>query len=424
MMAEERLQKFLSAAGIASRRKCEDLIVEGRVKVNGKVVTVLGTRVRPGVDHVQVDGMAVSYDPRHVYLLLYKPTRVISSVSDPEGREVVNDLIPANFGRVYPVGRLDWDSEGALLMTNDGRLTELLTHPRYEVMKVYMVKVDGIVANDDRRIDLLREGVRLDDGYITQPAEVTRDADTGRHTWFVVGIREGRNRQVRRMFEAIGVDVRKLKRIAYGPVPLGDMLPGDYRRLSEEEINDLYEAAGEERDVLEASRGRLHVTRRNRADRDREDKQVARRRVRVAPEDIGLQGEFSKNERALLQRQANEAFAGPQSADGHRLEAQDVDAPRSRRPGDFRRRKQAPAPAVAPKTTARTKDGAPLPERPERKPTGGRPPKSSVPASRGTRGSARNESTGRGDRRPSGPKSGGLKGGGRGGRGGGGRGGR
>lgn len=431
MMAEERLQKFLSAAGIASRRKCEDLIVEGRVKVNGKVVSELGTRVRPGVDHVQVDGMAVSYDPRHVYLLLYKPTRVISSVSDPEGREVVTDLIPATFGRVYPVGRLDWDSEGALLMTNDGRLTELLTHPRYEVTKVYMVKVDGIVASDDRRIEMLRQGVRLDDGYLTQPAEVSRDADTGRHTWFVVGIKEGRNRQVRRMFEAIGLDVRKLKRIAYGPVPLGNMLPGDYRRLQEDEVDDLYEAAGAERDILGSSRGRLHVSRRNRAERDRVDKQVETRRVRVAPEDLGMDGVFSKNERALVQRQANEAFAGPQSADGERLGAQDVDAPRARRPGDFR---QSYAPKPRPKA-AQSQDGIPVPGRPERKPTGGRPASgkggfksgtssSAAGGNRSTRGAGPSESGGRSDRRNSatgqprrgGGRSGGNSGGGRGGR--------
>lgn len=369
-MAEERLQKFLSGAGIASRRKAEAMIAEGRVKVNGVVVTEQGTRVRPGLDHVQVDGMAVAYDPRHVYLLLYKPTRVISSVSDPEGREVVTDLIPPSFGRVYPVGRLDWDSEGALLMTNDGRLTELLTHPRYEVTKVYMVKVDGIVAGDDRRIELLRHGVRLDDGYVTQPAEVSRDADTGRHTWFVVGIKEGRNRQVRRMFEAIGLDVRKLKRIAYGPVPLGDMLPGDYRRINEDEIDDLYEAAGEERDILGTSRGRLHVSRRARAQRDQNSQQPARK-LPVAPEAFGMEGTFSKSERSLLQRQAREVYAGPASADGERLDAQDVDVPRKRRPGDFRlkdkRAKPAPAPAA---------DSVPMPSKPKRRPTGGRPVRS------------------------------------------------
>lgn len=376
-MAEERLQKFLSAAGIASRRKCEEMITAGRVKVNGKLVTELGTKVRAGVDHVMVDGMSVSHDPRHVYLLLYKPTRVISAVSDPEGREVVNDLIPATYGRVYPVGRLDWDSEGALLMTNDGRLTDLLTHPKYEVTKVYMVKVDGIVREDDRRIDQLREGVRLDDGYVTQPAEVTRDADTGKHTWFVVGIREGRNRQVRRMFEAIGLDVRKLKRISYGPVLLADMLPGDFRRLSEEEVDELYEAAGEERDILDTSRGRLHVSRRARAKRDiKESTKPTITRMRVAPEDLGIEGVFSKNERAVLQRQANDLLGGQQSLDGDRMAPVDVDGPR-RRPGDFRRRdgsgnaqgSRRPAPQAAASDAVEPTVKPPR----IRKPTGGRP---------------------------------------------------
>lgn len=402
-MAEERLQKFLSSAGIASRRKAETMIAEGRVKVNGEIVTEQGTRVRPGVDHVQVDGMAVAYDPRHVYLLLYKPTRVISSVSDPEGREVVTDLVPPSFGRVYPVGRLDWDSEGAILMTNDGRLTELLTHPRYEVTKVYMVKVDGIVAGDDRRIELLRHGVRLDDGYVTQPAEVSRDADTGRHTWFVVGIKEGRNRQVRRMFEAIGLDVRKLKRIAYGPVPLGDMLPGDYRRLNEDEIDDLYEAAGEERDILGTSRGRLHVSRRARAQRDQNSQQP--RKLPVAPEALGMDGVFSKSERNLLQRQARDVYAGPESADGQRLDAQDVDAPRKRRPGDFRLKEKRAKPAPAP-----TGDSIPMPSKPKRRPTGGRPLRSSS-AGGASHGAGGGTSTGGGSSTGGASKGGGYRGG-------------
>lgn len=335
-MSEQRLQKFMSAAGVASRRKSERLIAEGRVKVNGKVVTELGTRVSPGTDQVQVDGMMVSYDPRSVYLLLYKPQRVISSVSDPEGREVVNDLIPEAFGRVYPVGRLDWDSEGAILMTNDGQLTEYLTHPRYEVTKVYMVKVDGLISNTDRRIDLLREGVRLDDGYVTQPAEVVRDSDTGRHTWFVVGIAEGRNRQVRRMFEAVGIDVRKLKRIAYGPVFLGDMLPGDFRRLAEHEIEDLYEAAGQKRGKLKASRGRVHASLRNRASRDKEEHQRAPSRRGATPEGLGLEGQFSKAERNIMKRQARAGRDGAQARDTH--EPPQESQGKEQRPGGWRRK--------------------------------------------------------------------------------------
>lgn len=329
------------------------MIVAGQVKVNGKTVTELGTKVRPGVDHVMVNGMAVAYDPRHVYLLLYKPTRVISSVSDPEGREVVTDLVPANYGRVYPVGRLDWDSEGAILMTNDGTLTDLLTHPRHEVTKVYMVKVDGMVPGNDRRLDTLREGVRLDDGYVTQPCEITRDDDTGKHTWFVVSIREGRNRQVRRMFDAVGLEVRKLKRIAYGPVNLGNLLPGEFRRLNEEEVDELYEAAGSTRDAMEATRGRLPISRRSRARRDLDNAKKAAapvsqeapatvkesRQIRFKVADLELEGAFSKNEESILRRQTRELLEGQSTLDGERVDRVDVDAPK-RRPGDFRRRNE------------------------------------------------------------------------------------
>lgn len=258
----ERLQKFMSHAGVASRRKSEELITEGRVKVNGKVVRELGTQVEPNRDVVMVDGQTISADPRSVYLLLHKPAQVISSVHDPEGRRVVNEFIPEEFGRVYPVGRLDWDSEGAILMTNDGELTELLTHPRHEVPKVYQVKVRGLLSETDPRLDTLRRGVRLDDGYMTREADVAWDSSTGKHTWLVVSIREGKNRQIRRMFDAVGLFVIRLRRIAYGPVSLADLDEGEFRRLTESEIDELYEAAGSKRDTLKASRGRLPQPRR------------------------------------------------------------------------------------------------------------------------------------------------------------------
>jgi pseudouridine synthase len=252
----ERLQKFLARAGVASRRACEGLIQEGRVRVNGKVVTELGTRVDPLSDRVEFDGETVTADARTVYLLLNKPPSVISASSDPRGRPTVTKLIPREYGRVYPVGRLDWDSEGAILMTNDGTLANLLTHPRHEVAKTYMAKVKGLVPNTDSRIKKLRGGVFLD-GKKTLPAEILRDSDTGRHTWFVVSIREGRNRQIRRMFEQVGLLVGRLKRIAYGPVLLGDVFPGDFRRLTDTEVEELYESAGGTRADLSASRGRL-----------------------------------------------------------------------------------------------------------------------------------------------------------------------
>ena len=190
-------------------------------------------------------------------MLAYKPRRMISAASDPEGRPVVTSLVPPDFGRLFPVGRLDWDSEGAIILTNDGELTQLLTHPKHEVHKVYMTKVRGRVSDTDERIRRIREGVRLHDGYRCLPVEVTRDSTTDKHTWFVVAIKEGKNRQIRRMFEAVGMTVLKLKRIAYGPVNLGDMLPERYRRLSDSEVDELYMAAGKKRSALKASRGRV-----------------------------------------------------------------------------------------------------------------------------------------------------------------------
>lgn len=260
---KERLQKYLARAGVASRRAAETLIEEGRIQVNGQIVRELGTQIDPRVDEVQFDGERISADVRNVYLLVNKPTAMISAASDPEGRPVVTDLAPAEYGRLFPVGRLDWDSEGAILLTNDGELANLLTHPRHEVGKTYMAKVKGLVSDSDPRIDKVRAGVRLDDGTRTLPAQVIRDADTGKHTWFVVSIREGKNRQIRRMFEAVGLDVIRLRRIAYGPVALGDVPPAGFRRLSEEEIEELYEAAGAKRPRLSASRGRLPRTQRD-----------------------------------------------------------------------------------------------------------------------------------------------------------------
>lgn len=258
-MSEERLQKYLARAGVASRRASERLIEQGLVKVNGTVVRTPGTKVTPGEDVIEYDGRRIEADVRFVYLLVNKPTHVISAASDPEGRQVVTALVPAEFGRLYPVGRLDWDSEGALLLTNDGTLTQLLTHPKHEAPKTYLVKVKGMWSDDHARIHRVRDGVTLDDGYETQPAVVVRDGDTGKHTWFVVTICEGRNRQIRRMFEAVGIDVLRLRRIAYGPVLLGELPPAGFRRLSESEIEDLYEAAGSKRPKTHASRGRLGV---------------------------------------------------------------------------------------------------------------------------------------------------------------------
>ena len=258
---QERVQKFMARAGIASRRACEKLILDGRVKINGKKVTELGTKV--GIDDVVLfDGHQIEPDQRQVYLLLYKPRNVISAVSDPRGREVVSEMVPKEYGRLFPVGRLDWDSEGAILMTNDGTLTQRMTHPRYKFSRTYIVKVRGLIPDNDNSLEKIREGVRLNDGYLTQPCTIVWDSDTGKHTRLIVTIREGKNRQIRRMFEAVGHTVLRLKRITLGPLILGDLLPGNYRRLSEEEIDELYESTGTKREIISVSRGRLPVAKR------------------------------------------------------------------------------------------------------------------------------------------------------------------
>jgi 23S rRNA pseudouridine2605 synthase len=240
MSEEIRIQKLLSTAGVSSRRKAEELMAEGRVKVNGKVVTELGTRVNPAKDKVEVDGKAVMQPESFIYLAMNKPPNYISSLSDPEGRPIITDLLPRKMPRVWPVGRLDWDSEGLIILTNDGNLTNLLTHPSHDVPKTYAVKVQGLLANDSPVVLNLREGVRLDDGDVTQPAHVEVVRDNGRNTWLEITIHEGKNRQIRRMFEALEHRVMKLRRIAMGPLTIDGIASGTFRSLTHAEVAHLY----------------------------------------------------------------------------------------------------------------------------------------------------------------------------------------
>ncbi len=230
----DRLQKVLAQAGVGSRRHCEELIAEGRVEVNGQVA-ILGRREDPVADRVAVDGVAVATDPDLVYYLLNKPTGVVSTVSDPEGRPTVTSLVPAT-ARVYPVGRLDADSEGLLLITNDGDLTHRLTHPAYGVEKEYLVQVQG--RPRPGAVRSLREGVELDDGR-TAPARVSL---VGPDTLRIV-IHEGRNRQVRRMTSAVGHPVIRLVRTRIGPLRIGELRPGECRELDQAEVRALERAA-------------------------------------------------------------------------------------------------------------------------------------------------------------------------------------
>jgi 23S rRNA pseudouridine2605 synthase len=234
---QERLQKLIAAAGIASRRHAEELIKAGEVTVNGKVVTELGTKADPEKDHVKVRGKLINpslQKRENVYVLLNKPRGYLSSVSDPEGRPTVLELLPASMGRLYPVGRLDFNTEGLLLLTNDGEFTNFITSARNKVEKVYEAKVKGVP--DEHAIQRLRRGVVLDDGDRTAPAKIRRLGETESNAWFEVLLHEGKNQQIRRMFELIGHTVLKLRRSRIGFLRDDELKPGKWRRLSEKEV--------------------------------------------------------------------------------------------------------------------------------------------------------------------------------------------
>jgi len=236
----ERLHKVLARAGVASRRKCEVLIASGRVKVNGETVSSPGSKVDPDHDCIEVDGKAITLPPKHTYLLLNKPPGYVSTVSDPQGRPTVIELVGAA-ERLYPAGRLDIDSEGLLLLTNDGELTQRLTHPSYEHEKEYHLWVQG--RPTARILQRLAEGIELEDGF-TWPAEVTVLCHEGGGTWLRFVIHEGRKRQLRRMCQAVGHPVRRLLRVRLGPLTLENLPSGQYRPLTEEEQALLRAAVG------------------------------------------------------------------------------------------------------------------------------------------------------------------------------------
>lgn len=233
----ERLQKVLARAGLGSRRQMEALIAAGRVTVNGERVS-LGRRVDPDKDLVEVDGARVPVGARLVYYMLNKPAGVVTSASDPQGRPTVLDLIDPST-RVWPVGRLDIDSEGLLLLTNDGDLTHRLTHPSFEVERAYLAEVRGPVAS--RTFKLLLAGVELDDGP-ARAAGVKEVDRTRQSTLLEVVVTEGRNRLVRRLLDHVGHPVTRLVRLRQGPVSLGRLKPGTVRRLSPAEVTQLYRA--------------------------------------------------------------------------------------------------------------------------------------------------------------------------------------
>jgi len=242
MMVMERLQKFMARHGVASRRACEEIIASGKVKVNGKMVTTPGTSVDPDRDRVEVDGKQLGGDEKKVYLILNKPRGYLTTASDPRGRKKVGDLLEGVEERVFPVGRLDYDSEGLLIMTNDGDLTFRLTHPSHQVPKTYKVRVRGLPGRQE--LERLSRGVVLD-GRMTAPAQVDCIDERDGNALLEITIHEGRNRQVRRMLEEIGYEVIRLKRTRIGPISLGDLKPGQHRPLRDSEVLGLRKMAGE-----------------------------------------------------------------------------------------------------------------------------------------------------------------------------------
>ena len=235
----ERLQKILAAAGIASRRKAEKIIRSGRVAVNGAIVTELGSKADPDADRITVDGKPLAAPERHLYFLLHKPKGYVTTVSDPEGRPTVMDLIGKIHERIYPVGRLDYASEGLLLLTNDGDLAQRLTKAGEHMPKTYNVKISG--RPDEKSIERLRQGITipLEDGrrVKTSPAKIRLIEDTA-NPWYEVTLVEGRNRQIHRMFQAVGFLVEKIKRVQFGPLKL-DVPSGKFRTLSDREVAQL-----------------------------------------------------------------------------------------------------------------------------------------------------------------------------------------
>ena len=238
---EARLQKIISQAGIASRRAAESIILEGRVEVDGQVIRELGGKYDPELVEIRVDGKIISAPEAHVYYLLNKPKGYVSTASDERGRRTVLDLLPEIKERIYPIGRLDMNTEGLLLLTNDGELMNGLLHPRYEVQKTYVARI--ATGLSEAALRALREGVKLEDG-LTAPARVRVLETAPGRTRVEVTIHEGRNRQGRRMFKAVGHEVLALKRTAFAGLSLEGVRRGEHRALTEEEIRSLYEKAG------------------------------------------------------------------------------------------------------------------------------------------------------------------------------------
>jgi 23S rRNA pseudouridine2605 synthase len=234
---EERLQKILSKAGVSSRRAAEKMLAEGRISVNRAVVTEPGTKADPQRDEIRVDGKLISVETDKVYLLLHKPPGVVTTLSDPQGRPIITDLLKGVTERVYPVGRLDYDSEGLLILTNDGEFAQRLQHPRYGIPKTYRVKVAGRLQKTALRA--LESGIDLPDGRFA-PADLRLEKTNPASSWLILTITDGRNRVIRRAFDSIGHSVIRLIRVAVADIFLAALKEGDWRMLTPREVERLW----------------------------------------------------------------------------------------------------------------------------------------------------------------------------------------
>ena len=247
-----RLNKYIAAAGVASRRRADELIAAGKVRVNGRVVRELGIVVVPG-DRVDVSGTPIAPVDESIYLVMYKPAGVVTTMRDPQGRRTVAQLLPPG-PRVVPVGRLDYETSGVLLLTNDGDLAHRLLHPRYEIEKTYRATISGRLSPND--VKALHDGLAVGDAFVSAPAKVRVVAARSDHAVVDLTIHEGRNRQVRRMLEALGHRVLALERLRFGPIALGAMRPGEVRVVSSKELSALERAAGTGAGVPRTKRSR------------------------------------------------------------------------------------------------------------------------------------------------------------------------
>lgn len=374
-MADVRLQRFLSQAGVAARRKAELLIVDGRVAVNGVVVRELGTKVDPVADEVAVDGVRVERDDPF-YLVLNKPKGCVTTVSDPEGRPTVMDYVFGVPSSVVPVGRLDFYSEGVLLMTNDGALAAALLGPERHVEKTYHVKIRGRLSQAHLRA--LRKGVRLDDGRTTRPAEVDVLANTkSSHDWLVITLTEGRSRQIHRMLEALGYQVTKLQRVAFAGITYEGLRIGDARELTQGEVDALYQQVGLTRPPGARSRGKWQV---------RREQTESARRTRGRARAVEGETAPSPRSRTAKPRTAGSAPARSRSA---------KPGPTSSRPARGRPSKSGPTNArpakSGPSKSRPAKSGASKPRPAKSGPSKSRSAKSGPTKSRPARGRSKRD---------------------------------